>query len=54
MKIAIKAYKEALRVYTPERFPMDYAMTQNNLGAAYVTLAEVENKAIRHACRGGE
>jgi len=24
---------------------MDYAMTQNNLGAAYVTLAEVEDKA---------
>jgi tetratricopeptide (TPR) repeat protein len=24
---------------------MDYAMTQSNLGAAYVTLAEVENKA---------
>jgi len=24
---------------------MDYAMTQNNLGAAYGTLAEVEDKA---------
>ncbi|MDD2777267.1 MAG: tetratricopeptide repeat protein, partial [Methanocellales archaeon] len=43
-KKAIKAYNEALKVYTLERFPMDYAMTQNNLGAAYQTLAEVEAK----------
>ncbi|KAA0001524.1 MAG: tetratricopeptide repeat protein, partial [Thermoplasmata archaeon] len=28
-KKAIKAYEEALNVYTLERFPMDYAMTQN-------------------------
>ncbi|MEM2930854.1 MAG: tetratricopeptide repeat protein, partial [Thermoproteota archaeon] len=42
---AIKAYEEALKVYTRERFPMDYAMTQNNLGNAYRTLAEVEDKA---------
>ena len=45
MKIAIKAYEEALKVYTLDRFPMDYAMTQNNLGNAYSTLAEVEAKA---------
>jgi tetratricopeptide (TPR) repeat protein len=44
-KKAIKAYEEALKVYTLERFPMDYAMTQNNLGTAYSTLAEVEAKA---------
>ena len=43
-KKAIKAYEEALKVYTLDRFPMDYAMTQNNLGNAYRTLAEVENK----------
>ena len=42
---AIKAYKEALKVYTIDKFPMDYAMTQNNLGNAYGTLAEVEDKA---------
>ena len=42
---AIRAYKEALKVYTLDRFPMDYAMTQNNLGNAYSTLAEVEAKA---------
>jgi tetratricopeptide (TPR) repeat protein len=45
MKRAIEAYDEALKVYTYERFPMDYGMTQNNLGTAYSTLAEVEGKA---------
>jgi tetratricopeptide (TPR) repeat protein len=42
---AIAAYREALKVYTLEDFPMDYATTQNNLGTAYRTLAEVEDKA---------
>ena len=32
----------ALEVRTLDQFPMDYAVTQNNLGAAYRTLAEVE------------
>jgi hypothetical protein len=45
MKIAIEAYDKALKVYTYDRFPMDYGMTQNNLGTAYHTLAEVEGKA---------
>ena len=44
-RVAIKAYKKTLKIYTYEKFPMDYAMTQNNLGTAYCTLAEVENKA---------
>ncbi len=44
-KKAIKAYEEALKVFTKEEFPIDYAMTQNNLGNAYRTLAEVEDKA---------
>ena len=43
-KKAIKAYDEALKVRTLDRFPMQYASTQNNLGNAYRTLAEVENK----------
>jgi len=42
--LAITAYEEALKVYTLDRFPMDYGMTQNNLGNAYRTLAEVEDK----------
>ena len=45
MKIAIAAYEEALEVYTRDRYPMDYGGTQNNLGAAYSILAEVEAKA---------
>lgn len=45
MKVSIAAYEEALKVYTLDRFPKDYAMTQNNLGNAYQTLAEVEDKA---------
>ena len=45
MKIAIEAYEEALKVYTRDRFPMQYGGTQNNLGTAYVTLAGVEAKA---------
>ena len=51
MKVAIKAYQEALKIRTVEQFPMDYAMTQNNIGNAYRTLAEVEEKAIN--CRKG-
>ena len=42
---AIAAYEEALKVHTYEDSPMDYAMTQNNLGTAYGTLAEVEDPA---------
>jgi tetratricopeptide (TPR) repeat protein len=45
MKIAIRAYKEALEVHTFEDFSLDYGMTQNNLGTAYQTLAEVEDKS---------
>ena len=32
---AIACYEQALRVFTPEAAPFDYAMTQNNLGDAY-------------------
>jgi tetratricopeptide (TPR) repeat protein len=45
MKIAIEAYEGALKVYTREGYPMHYGMTQNNLGNAYKTLAEVVVKA---------
>ena len=36
---AVAAYQEALRFRTPERAPLDYAMTQNDLGNAYRALA---------------
>ena len=45
MEAAIKAFEEALEAYTLEDFPMDYAMAQNNLGAAYRVLSDVEDKA---------
>jgi len=54
-KRAIKAFEEAMKVYTFGKFPYEYAMTQNNLGVAYRNLSEVEeedkadncNKAIK-------
>ena len=42
MKIAIKAYEQALKVFTVERFPEVYVTTKNNVGNAYIALAEVE------------
>lgn len=33
MKVAIEAYDKALKVKTRDQFPMDYGMTQNNLGS---------------------
>jgi len=55
-KKAITAFKEALKVYTLERFPIYYGGTQNNLGTAYGTLAEVEAKAenCKKAITAGE
>ncbi|MEH2314414.1 MAG: hypothetical protein V7K35_24130 [Nostoc sp.] len=36
MEIAITGYEIALTVYTRSAFPVDWAMTQNNLGIAYL------------------
>ncbi len=33
--MAIAHYQAALEIYTREAFPQEWAMTQNNLGAAY-------------------
>jgi len=44
MNIAILAYSNALKTYSLAESPEDYAMTQNNLGNAYCTLAMVEEK----------
>jgi tetratricopeptide (TPR) repeat protein len=35
---AIACYEAALSMYTEDSFPMDWAMTQNNLGIAYKNL----------------
>ena len=38
LRQAIACYEQALRIFTPEAAPFDYATTQNNLGAAYLRL----------------
>ena len=43
IKISINALSAALEIRTKHNFPMDYAMTQNGLGALYGTLAKVED-----------
>jgi tetratricopeptide (TPR) repeat protein len=44
LRKAITAYGAALEHYTPERAPLDYATSQNNLGNAYCDLAEIEDR----------
>ena len=41
--VAVDAYRAALEERTRERVPLDWAMTQNNLGAVLATLAERES-----------
>jgi len=60
-EIAIAAYRNALRVYTEDKLPQDYALLNNNLGNAYSDLApfsanpreQIENgiSAYRNALR---
>ena len=40
---SIEAYRELLPLWTRERVPLDWAMTQNNLGAALSALGERES-----------
>ena len=41
---ALTAYQEALKVYTMERFPMVYGITQINIQAIYCVLADAEER----------
>jgi tetratricopeptide (TPR) repeat protein len=43
--LGISAFSEALRYRTPERAPLQYAATQNNLGNAYKILAAHQDPA---------
>lgn len=43
LKRAINAYHEALRFRTPDRSPIGYAHTQNNLGTALMDLANLSD-----------
>ena len=42
---AIRHYEAALAYYTPKRNFQNYAVTQNNLGTAYLELARIGNRA---------
>ena len=44
---AVAAYRDALKEWTRERVPLDWAMTQNNLGNALETLGERESGTAR-------
>jgi tetratricopeptide (TPR) repeat protein len=44
---AVAAYREALQVNTRGRLPLDWAMTQNNLGNALLALGERESGTAR-------
>ena len=41
---AVAAYREALKEQTRERVPLDWAMTQNNLGIALRVLGEARER----------
>jgi hypothetical protein len=43
----VSAYREALKEYTRERVPLQWAMTQTNLGTALETLGERERGTAR-------
>ena len=45
--ISIAAYRAALEEWTRDRVPLDWAMTQNNLGNALSTLGERESGTAR-------
>ena len=44
---AVAAYRDALKEWTRERVPLDWATTQNNLGNALRTLGERESGTAR-------
>jgi tetratricopeptide (TPR) repeat protein len=51
LRRAIAAFEAALVYWTPQTAPLDYAMTQNNLGITYSVLAALEAREanLRHA-----
>ncbi len=40
---SIHAFREALKIYTVEKYPVDYARTQNNLANAYGRLSKARD-----------
>jgi len=50
MQRAIEAFREALKIYTLKKFPVEYAQTMNNLGASYRDLpAGIAEKNLQKA-----
>jgi tetratricopeptide (TPR) repeat protein len=47
LRSAIEVFRDALEKRTRERVPLDWAMTQNNLGNALATLGQRENGTER-------
>lgn len=47
LRRAIEYHTAALEYFTAEEMPMEYAMTQNNLGTAYADLAVIEDYGYR-------
>jgi len=45
IKIAVKAYRSALKKYTILSFPLQFAQIKNDLGNFYLSLSEIEAKA---------
>jgi tetratricopeptide (TPR) repeat protein len=43
-RMAIDAYQQAIAVYSPARFPQQYAAMKNNLAITYLTLSEVHDR----------
>jgi tetratricopeptide (TPR) repeat protein len=43
---AIHAFEEALKIRTLEKYPIDYAKTQNNMGIAYASLSWVQDRQL--------
>jgi tetratricopeptide (TPR) repeat protein len=42
--MAMAAFTEALKVYSITEYPLGYAATYNNLGNAYSSLSEIQDK----------
>ena len=55
-KKSISFFREALKILTAESYPAYYAMTQNSLGYAYLSLSEVRDKEenINNAIQAGQ
>ena len=45
---AVAAFREALKEWTHERVPLDWARAQNNIGAALTRLGGRESNSVRY------